>query len=114
MSSHSFLQKGRELVLQATTLDNEEKYEEAYRLYLQALDYFTTAIKYEKNPKSIEIIKKKAAQYLTRAEQLKEYLDKKAKKGPVAQVYIILSLKDSNTHPPPLKKRKPSFTFLLH
>jgi vacuolar protein-sorting-associated protein 4 len=39
----------------------------------------------EKNVKMKETISSKVNQYLTRAEQLKEYLDKKQKKTPMAQ-----------------------------
>ncbi|XP_063900708.1 vacuolar protein sorting-associated protein 4B-like [Zophobas morio] len=84
-SSINFIEKAKELVNRAATEDRSENYSEAYQLYVQALEYFTYAIKYEKNVKMKETISSKVNQYLTRAEQLKEYLDKKQKKTPMAQ-----------------------------
>ncbi|CAN3357361.1 vacuolar protein sorting-associated protein 4 [Diutina catenulata] len=89
--SGDFLSKGIDLVQKAIDADTATRYEEAYKLYYNGLDYLMLAIKYEKNPKSKELIKSKFTEYLTRAEQLKDHLEKggdsqgntstKAKKG---------------------------------
>lgn len=86
-----FLLKGIDLVQKAIDADTATRYEEAYKLYYNGLDYLMLAIKYEKNPKLKELIKLKFTEYLTRAEQLKDHLEKggdsqgntltKAKKG---------------------------------
>lgn len=72
-----FLNKGIDFVQKAINLDNATKYEEAYRMYYNGLDYLMLALKYEKNAASKELIKNKFMGYLARAEQLKEYLEKR-------------------------------------
>ncbi|CAO3577810.1 unnamed protein product [Absidia cylindrospora] len=49
MSNSEFLSKAIEIVKRATEEDYRGNYKEAYALYQNALDYFMTAIKYEKN-----------------------------------------------------------------
>ena len=63
-----FLSKGIDLVQKAIDADTATRYEEAYKLYYNGLDYLMLAIKYEKNPKSKELVKSKFTEYLTRAE----------------------------------------------
>lgn len=70
-----FLSKGIDLVQKAIDADTATRYEEAYKLYYNGLDYLMLAIKYEKNPKSKELVKSKFTEYLTRAEQLKDHLE---------------------------------------
>ncbi|EGC37961.1 hypothetical protein DICPUDRAFT_46137 [Dictyostelium purpureum] len=84
MGDVNFLQKAIQIVQQATEQDNAKNYAEAHKLYIQSLDWFTTALKYEKSEKSKATIKAKTLEYLQRAEQLKEYLDKSKNKKPVA------------------------------
>eukprot|EP01134_Creolimax_fragrantissima_P008182 CFRG8182T1 len=79
-----FRQKAIETVTQATEHDRNENYEEAYRLYNIALEYFMYAIKYEKNPRSVESLKQKCSEYMNRAETLKEYLNNKTHKAEAA------------------------------
>lgn len=75
MSGAEFLTKGIDLVQKAIDADTATRYDEAYKLYYNGLDYLMLALKYEKNPKSKELIKSKFTEYLTRAEQLKEHLE---------------------------------------
>lgn len=79
----NFLQTAIQIVTQATEADQAQKFDEAFRLYQLSLQYFQTALKYEKNERIKLTIKGKLEEYITRAEQLKEMLDKK-KKTPVA------------------------------
>ncbi|RLV90497.1 Vacuolar protein sorting-associated protein 4 [Spathaspora sp. JA1] len=76
-----FLSKGIDLVQKAIDADTATRYEEAYKLYYNGLDYLMLAIKYEKNPKSKELVKSKFTEYLTRAEQLKDHLEKQQNKS---------------------------------
>jgi len=78
----NFLQTAIQFVTQATEADHAQKYDEAFRLYQLSLQYFPTALKYEKNEKIKQTIKSKVEEYISRAEQLKEMLDKQ-KKTPV-------------------------------
>ncbi|CAK7894624.1 vacuolar protein sorting-associated protein 4 [[Candida] anglica] len=73
-----FLSKGIDLVQKAIDADTATRYEEAYKLYYNGLDYLMLAIKYEKNQNSKDLIKSKFTEYLTRAEQLKDHLEKKS------------------------------------
>ena len=74
MSSGDFLTKGIELVQKAIDADTATRY-----------DYLMLAIKYEKNAKSKELIKSKFTEYLTRAEQLKDHLEKQSQKSNSAE-----------------------------
>ncbi|GME77630.1 unnamed protein product [[Candida] boidinii] len=76
--STNFLEKAIDLVQQAIKADTASNHDEAYKLYYNGLDYLMLALKYEKNPKSKELIRAKFTEYLARAEQLKELLDKKS------------------------------------
>lgn len=75
-----FLSKGIDLVQKAIDADTATRHEEAYKLYYNGLDYLMLAIKYEKNPQTKDLIKSKFTEYLTRAEQLKDHLEKQQKK----------------------------------
>lgn len=79
----NFLQTAIQIVTQATEADQAQKFDEAFRLYQLSLQYFKTALKYEKNNSIKLTIRDKMEEYITRAEQLKDMLDKK-KKTPVA------------------------------
>ncbi|GMM48443.1 AAA family ATPase [Pichia kluyveri] len=74
MSTTEFLDKGVDLIKKAIEADNSSKYEEAYQLYYNGLDYLMLALKYEKNQKAKETIKEKFTEYLTRAEELKDHV----------------------------------------
>jgi len=78
-----FLQKAISIVQQATEKDSQKEYAEAFRLYQLALEYFMTALKYEKNDRNKQTIRQKAAEYIARAEKLKQFLDTNGKQ-PVA------------------------------
>lgn len=75
MANCDFLGKAIDIVKKATEEDNNGNFEEAYRQYQNALDYFLHAIKYEKNEKRKLTIRSKCSEYLQRAEKLKEYLN---------------------------------------
>ena len=71
-----FTSKGVELFKKAAALDENKEYEEAYRWYMETIDVFLTAIKYEnKNPTKREYLKRKVSDIIARAEKIKEYLD---------------------------------------
>lgn len=48
-----------EYVKEAVAEDKAENYERALELYMHALEYFSTHLKYEKNPRSKEAITNK-------------------------------------------------------
>ncbi|KPA80669.1 vacuolar protein sorting-associated protein 4 [Leptomonas pyrrhocoris] len=74
--SVDFTSKGVELFKKAAALDESKEYEEAYRWYMETIDVFLTAIKYEnKNPTKREYLKRKVSDIIARAEKIKEYLD---------------------------------------
>eukprot|EP01103_Thecamoeba_quadrilineata_P005279 TRINITY_DN150_c0_g3_i1.p1 TRINITY_DN150_c0_g3~~TRINITY_DN150_c0_g3_i1.p1 ORF type:complete len:427 (-),score=93.68 TRINITY_DN150_c0_g3_i1:126-1406(-) len=83
MADCNFLQKATSLVSQAIEEDKNSNYAEALRLYQLALDHFCSAIKFEKNERTKEIIRLRTKEYLDRAEELKEHL-KKTKNTKVA------------------------------
>lgn len=71
-----FIPKAVEIVKQAVIADNNDEYEQALSLYKKALEYFMTGLKYEKNDKSKEAIREKMGEYMKRAEQLREHIEK--------------------------------------
>ncbi|KAH8551867.1 P-loop containing nucleoside triphosphate hydrolase protein [Umbelopsis sp. PMI_123] len=74
--SNNFREKGFEIVKLATEADQNQNYPEAVELYHSALEHFQLALKYEKNPRAKETIKKRFFEYLQRAELLKEAIRK--------------------------------------
>ncbi|BCS03385.1 vacuolar protein sorting-associated protein 4 [Aspergillus awamori] len=74
MSNTDFLGRAIDTVKKAIEHDNEGEYEKAYQLYYSALELFMLALKWEKNPKSKEMIRAKAGEYMDRAEKLKNHL----------------------------------------
>ncbi|KAM7213279.1 vacuolar protein sorting-associated protein 4 [Rhypophila decipiens] len=81
MSNTDFLGRAIEKVRQAIELDNSADYEKAYQTYYDALNLFMLALKWEKNPKSKEMIRGKVSEYMDRAEKLKAHLaDAEAKR----------------------------------
>ncbi|KAJ1971094.1 Vacuolar protein sorting-associated protein 4, partial [Dimargaris verticillata] len=86
MATVDFLGRAIDLAKQATEEDAAEHYPEAYKLYQKSLDYFAKAMKYEKNERLKDAIRKKFAEYLDRAELLKGYivqLEEQKKNGDV-------------------------------
>ena len=60
MSNTDFLGRAIETVKKAIELDNAGTYDQAYQQYYSALELFMLALKWEKNPKSKEMIRTKA------------------------------------------------------
>ncbi|KAI8827133.1 P-loop containing nucleoside triphosphate hydrolase protein [Fimicolochytrium jonesii] len=95
MANVDFLGRAIDIVKKATEEDAKKNYAEAYKLYSNSLEYFMTALKYEKNERTKESIKKKFTEYLDRAEKLKEYLRKQeSKKKPVPAGAVSNGAKD--------------------
>jgi len=75
MSSNTdFLSRAIDSVKKAIELDNAGTYDQAYQQYYGALELFMLALKWEKNPKSKEMIRSKAGEYMDRAEKLKVHI----------------------------------------
>lgn len=62
-------------VKQAVEEDTAGNYAKAFALYMNALEYFKTHLKYEKNPKLKEAITQKFTDYLRRAEEIRAVLE---------------------------------------
>ncbi|KAL3617542.1 hypothetical protein CASFOL_037863 [Castilleja foliolosa] len=71
----NFKEQAIEYVRQAVAEDNSGNYAKAFPLYMIALQYFRTHLKYEKNPKIREAITQKFTEYLRRAEEIRAVLD---------------------------------------
>ncbi|KAF3552332.1 hypothetical protein DY000_02002700 [Brassica cretica] len=71
----NFKEQAIEYVKQAVQEDNAGNYNKAFPLYMNALEYFKTHLKYEKNPKIREAITQKFTEYLRRAEEIRAVLD---------------------------------------
>ncbi|GAA6100079.1 vacuolar protein sorting-associated protein 4B-like [Tachysurus ichikawai] len=83
--ANSNLQKAIDLATKASEEDKAKNYKEALRLYEHSIQYFLHVVKYDaQGEKAKQSIRAKCAEYLDRAEQLKEYL-KKAEKQPPAK-----------------------------
>lgn len=74
MSNTDFLGRAIDTVKKAIELDNGGEYEKAYQTYYSALELFMLALKWEKNPRSKEMIRAKTGEYMERAEKLKNHL----------------------------------------
>ncbi|KAL6967034.1 Vacuolar protein sorting-associated protein 4B [Sarracenia purpurea var. burkii] len=71
----NFKEQAIEYVKQAVHEDDAGNYAKAFPLYMNALEYFKTHLKYEKNPKIKEAITQKFTEYLRRAEEIRAVLD---------------------------------------
>ncbi|KAG6500389.1 hypothetical protein ZIOFF_040234 [Zingiber officinale] len=80
----NFKEQAIEYVKQAVQEDNAGNYVKAFPLYMNALEYFRTHLKYEKNPKIKEAITQKFTEYLRRAEEIRAVLDDGGGSGPAA------------------------------
>ena len=78
----NFKEQAIEYVKQAVQEDNAGNYAKAFPLYMNALEYFKTHLKYEKNPKIREAITQKFTEYLRRAEEIRAVLDEGGGSGP--------------------------------
>jgi hypothetical protein len=72
--STDFLGRAIDTVKKAIEHDKNQEYERAYKEYQLALELFLVTLKFEKNPRSKEMIRTKMGEYLDRAEKLKNYL----------------------------------------
>jgi len=77
----NFKEQAIEFVRQAVAEDNAGNYAKAFPLYMNALEYFKTHLKYEKNPKIKEAITQKFTEYLRRAEEIRAVLDEGGSQG---------------------------------
>ncbi|KAJ7022989.1 P-loop containing nucleoside triphosphate hydrolase protein [Mycena alexandri] len=68
------LDKAIEIVQQAIEHDQAHNHRQACKEYMEALDYFMIALKYEKNEQSKLLIRSKIDDYLSRAETLQKHL----------------------------------------
>lgn len=84
MSNTDFLGRAIDTVKRAIELDNHADYEQAYQTYYSALELFMLALKWEKNPRSKEMIRAKTGEYMDRAEKLKNHLANQDTKRPSA------------------------------
>lgn len=84
MSNTDFLGRAIDTVKKAIENDNEGEYEKAYQLYYSSLELFMLALKWEKNPRSKEMIRAKTGEYMDRAEKLKNHLASGDRKKPSA------------------------------
>lgn len=71
----NFMEHATEYVKQAVLEDDAGNYSKALHLYMNALEYFKTHLKYEKNLKIKEVILQKVNEYLRRAEEIRAILD---------------------------------------
>uniref|UniRef100_A0A0E0MR58 Vesicle-fusing ATPase n=1 Tax=Oryza rufipogon TaxID=4529 RepID=A0A0E0MR58_ORYRU len=71
----NFKEQAIEYVKQAVQEDNGGNYVKAFPLYMNALEYFKTHLKYEKDPKIKDAIAAKFTEYLRRAEEIRAVLD---------------------------------------
>ncbi|MFS8004910.1 putative vesicle-fusing ATPase [Helianthus anomalus] len=75
MMYSNFKQQAIEYVKHAVQEDTAGNYAKAFTLYMNALEYFKTHLKYEKDPKIREAITQKFTEYLRRAEEIRVVLD---------------------------------------
>jgi vacuolar protein-sorting-associated protein 4 len=70
------LQKAIELGHQATALDRDKKFQEALDTYLLSIEHFMFVCKYEQNASFKQKLESKIKEYICRAEQIKDHLQK--------------------------------------
>lgn len=88
----NFMEHGIEYAKQAVKEDDAGNYSKAFQLYMNALEYFHTQLKYEKNPQVEKIIRQKSMGYLKRAEEIRAILDNGGT-GPTSNVDASVAAK---------------------
>ncbi|KEG14058.1 putative vacuolar protein sorting-associated protein 4 [Trypanosoma grayi] len=84
--SVDFTEKAIELFKRGAAFDEKKEYEDAYHWYMESIEVFMTAIKYErKNPAKKTLLKNKVREIMERAEKIKEYLDNANGAGATSQ-----------------------------
>jgi vacuolar protein-sorting-associated protein 4 len=88
-------------VKRAVEADHNCQYDKASTLYIQSVELFLLAEKWEKNARSKEMIKKKAGEYLDRAEVIDRYLrgERSTARAPASKAYeadTLGGVKDSD------------------
>jgi vacuolar protein-sorting-associated protein 4 len=79
--SVDFTTRAVDLLKKGVQHEEAKEFDEAYKWYMESIEVFMTAIKYEnKNPTKKDMLKKKVKEIMDRAEKIKEYLDN-AKEG---------------------------------
>lgn len=73
---NSLIPQGIELIGKAIEADTAGEYEKALALYRDALARFTMGLKYEKNDAKKKLILERVEGYMSRAEELSEYIKK--------------------------------------
>ena len=74
MSNTDFLGRAINIVKNAIEQDVAGNYAQASQLYLQSLELFMLALKWEKNANMKNTIREKTTEYMERAETLKKHL----------------------------------------
>ena len=77
MLDDSRMKKAIELGHQATALDREGKLQEALDVYKLSIEHFMLVWKYEQNPSFKQRLEGRIDEYMRRAEQIKEHINKK-------------------------------------
>ncbi|MHA1341732.1 MAG: AAA family ATPase [Promethearchaeota archaeon] len=72
---------------EAVALDNAKKYKEAIKKYTRAAEILTEFIKFNKNKNLNQLYESKALEYINRAKQLKDLIQRKVKVGSSSQSY---------------------------
>lgn len=75
---NQLIPQGIQIVEQAIAADNQGEWEKALGLYRDALARFTMGLKYEKNEARKKLIIDRVEGYMTRAEELSDYVKKKS------------------------------------
>jgi vacuolar protein-sorting-associated protein 4 len=74
--SVDFTDRAINIFKKASLHDEAKEYEDAYRVYMEAIDVFLTAVKYEtKNPVKKDMLRQKVREIMERATKIKEYID---------------------------------------
>lgn len=81
MDRPDYVGLGTAIVNKAIEHDKAARYAEAHKEYYEALKLFMKALKWEKNPKSREVIEASIREYMARAEKLKAHLDAEDARG---------------------------------
>lgn len=73
-------------VEQAVAYENEGEYEQALEKYQAGLEYFMKAMEAEKNSQIKQAIRDKVAEYMARAEFIKDFVNKSKKNSQKMEV----------------------------
>ncbi len=82
---NKYRENGKQFVKEANQFEEEKKYFEAQKAFEKAIKYFNLVLEADKNPYSVETLKKYCIELEDKIEYLKKLIDRDSKKEQIKE-----------------------------